>query len=199
MGDGADARGSETLSPDDRRFLLGVARAAVEAAIRGADAALPGIEAGSPSPSAPGRRFGTGGVFVSLQHRNGDLRGCVGLLRSECSLEQGVARMAVAAATRDGRFAPVTAIELAELVIEISALGPLRRVRPEEVEAGRHGLHLRVSGCSGVLLPQVAIENGWDREEFLRKTAGKAGLPEDAWQRAEAEISVFTAEVFGEE
>ncbi len=106
--------------------------------------------------------------------------------------------MAVAAATRDGRFPRVTVVELRELVIEISALGPLRRVRPEEVEAGRHGLHLRVGACSGVLLPQVAVENGWGREEFLRKTAGKAGLPEDAWQRPDAEVSVFLAEIFAE-
>ena len=102
-------------------------------------------------------------------------------------------------ATAQGRVVASTTSELRDLVIEISALGPLRRVRPEEVEAGRHGLHLRVSGCSGLLLPQVAVRNGWDREEFLQKTAGKAGLPEDAWQRPEAEVFVFTADVFGEE
>ena len=109
-----------------------------------------------------------------------------------------MARLAVAAATEDGRFARVTGEDLEGLVIEISALGPLVAVRAEEVEVGRHGLLLRLAGRSGVLLPQVAVEHGWDREEFLDKTAWKAGLPEDAWRRADAEIFVFTAEVFGE-
>jgi uncharacterized protein (TIGR00296 family) len=88
--------------------------------------------------------------------------------------------------------------ELPDLLVEISALGPLRLVGPGEVEVGRHGLHLRVGSFSGVLLPQVAVGQGWGREEFLSKTAVKAGLAEDAWRRPEAEISVFTAEVFGE-
>lgn len=185
------------ISADAQRFLLRIARAAVEEAIRERDAARARVNPVEASPAPATLR--PGGAFVSLHHRNGDLRGCVGLLRSESPLAETVARMAAAAATRDGRFARVGVVELRDLLIEISVLGPLRRVRPEEVEAGRHGLHLRVSGCSGVLLPQVAVRNGWDREEFLRQTAGKAGLPEDAWQRPEAEISVFTAEVFGEE
>jgi uncharacterized protein (TIGR00296 family) len=107
--------------------------------------------------------------------------------------------MAVAAATEDGRFPPVSGDELPDVLVEISALGPLRRVRPEEVEIGRHGLLLRGNGCSGVLLPQVAVHQGWSREEFLAKTAWKAGLPEDAWQSEEVEIFAFTAEVFGED
>ncbi len=106
--------------------------------------------------------------------------------------------MAVAAATADGRFPCVTGNEIHTLLIEISALGSLLRVRPEEVEVGRDGLLLRVGGRSGVLLPQVAVANGWDREEFLAKTAWKAGLPEDAWRREDVEIFAFTAEVFGE-
>jgi AmmeMemoRadiSam system protein A len=195
MDDGRD--GPEALSLDDRTFLLGIARAAAQAAVLGGDAPPgPGGEAGPRSPSARG--FRTGGAFVSLHDRRGELRGCVGLLRSESPLDETVAGMAVAAATRDGRFPRVTAVELRELVIEISALGPLRQVRPDEVEAGRHGLHLRVGASSAVLLPQVAVENGWDREELLKKTARKAGLTDEAWQRPDAEVYVFTAEVFGE-
>ena len=82
--------------------------------------------------------------------------------------------------------------------IEISALGPLVRVQPEEVDVGRVGLLLRAAGRAGVLLPQVAVANSWDREEFLAKTAWKAGLPEDAWRREDVETFAFTAEVFAE-
>ncbi len=106
--------------------------------------------------------------------------------------------MAALAATEDRRFAPVRADELSGLEVEISALSPLRRALPQEVEVGRHGLVLRAAGASGVLLPQVAVENGWDREQFLAKTALKAGLAEGAWRRPDAELFLFTAEVFGE-
>lgn len=89
--------------------------------------------------------------------------------------------------------------ELKHLVIEISVLGLLWPIRPEGVVIGVHGLLLRASGRSGVLLPRVAVAHGWDREEFLDRTAEKAGLPEDAWRRADAELFAFTAEVLGEE
>jgi AmmeMemoRadiSam system protein A len=119
-------------------------------------------------------------------------------MRSDLPLGETVTRMAAAAATDDGRFLPVRAHELEDLVIEISALGSLWPIRPEDVVIGVHGLVLRASGRSGVLLPQVAVANGWHREEFLDRTAEKAGLPEDAWRREDVELLAFTAEVFGE-
>jgi AmmeMemoRadiSam system protein A len=180
----------ESLVSEDRRFLLRVARQSLEAALGGRPLSVP---EGGPGVRAPR------GAFVSLHRReDGELRGCVGLIRSELSLAETVARMAVAAATHDGRFPPVVFEELVALNIEVSALGPLRLVRPEEVEVGRHGLLVRLGERQGVLLPQVAIHLGWDRETFLDKTCGKAGLGAGAWQRPEAEILVFTAEVFGE-
>ena len=106
--------------------------------------------------------------------------------------------MAVAAATRDGRFEPVTASELASLRIEISVLSPLAPIRPADVEVGRHGLLLRYGDRRGVLLPQVPAEHGWDREAFLAHTCEKAGLPADTWRRPGVELSGFTATVFGE-
>jgi AmmeMemoRadiSam system protein A len=177
------------LGPDDRAALLRIARAALEAAVRG-------VGSTETSLSLPAPR--SGGAFVSLHARDGALRGCVGLLRCEEPLHETVARMAVAAGTQDGRFAPVQASELDELVIEISALGVLRPIRPDEVEVGRDGLLIRAHGHSGVLLPQIAVHYQWSREEFLRKTAGKAGLPDDAWEGEEVELFAFTAEVFGE-
>jgi AmmeMemoRadiSam system protein A len=117
---------------------------------------------------------------------------------SDLPLAETVARMAVAAALEDGRFPRVRDEEVDDLVIEISALGPLEPMRPEEIVVGVHGLLLRARGRSGVLLPQVASTNGWDREEFLDHTAEKAGLPPEAWRWADVEILAFTAEVFGE-
>ena len=191
MRDGPSREGGEAagLEAADREELLRIARAALEAALL----ALP-------RPMVPRRAplLRPGGAFVSLHDCRGELRGCVGLMRAEAPLHETVARMAVAAATADGRFPCVTGTEVHTLLIEISALGPLLSVRPEEVEVGRDGLLLRVGGHSGVLLPQVAVRNGWDREEFLAKTAGKAGLPEDAWRREDAELFAFTAEVFSE-
>jgi AmmeMemoRadiSam system protein A len=140
------------------------------------------------------------GAFVTLHRaRDGELRGCVGMMRSEESLAATVARMAVSAAVEDGRFAPVTEQELPELQIEISALGPLLPIRPEDVEVGRHGLLISHQGRRGVLLPQVPVEHGWDRETFLGHTCMKAGLLPGTWQEEGVELLGFTAEVFGEE
>ena len=138
------------------------------------------------------------GAFVTLHRKDGELRGCVGLMRAEASLLDTVARMAVVAAIEDGRFAPVTAGELDGLRIEISALAPLEPIRPEDVEVGRHGLLIGHRERRGVLLPQVPVEHGWDRETFLAHTCRKAGLPEDAWREPGVELLGFTATVFGE-
>jgi len=107
--------------------------------------------------------------------------------------------MAVAAATEDGRFEPVRPEELPGLTIEISALGPMRPIRAEEVEVGRHGLLISRGRRRGVLLPQVPLEYGWDRQAFLEHTCWKAGLPADAWRDPSAELLGFTATVFAEE
>jgi AmmeMemoRadiSam system protein A len=106
--------------------------------------------------------------------------------------------MAVAAATRDGRFSPVTARELEALRIEVSVLSPLESIQPSAVEVGRHGLLLSGGGRRGVLLPQVPVEHGWDRESFLAHTCQKAGLPASAWRGPDVELLAFTATVFEE-
>jgi AmmeMemoRadiSam system protein A len=120
------------------------------------------------------------------------------MMESADPLAETVARMALAAARSDRRFDPLREDELADVVIEISVLGPLHEVRPEDVVIGRHGLLVRGGGRQGVLLPQVAAEHGWSRETFLEKTCAKAGLPPGAWRRAGALVFAFSATVFGE-
>ena len=136
------------------------------------------------------------GAFTTL-HLNGKLRGCIGYVVPTHSLYRTVAETARAAAFDDPRFSPVTADEAADLEIEISVLSPLRPIRPEEIVVGRHGLVIRKGFRRGLLLPQVPVEWGWDRETFLAQTCKKAGLALDAWEQG-AEIQAFTAEVFGD-
>ncbi|TNF22743.1 MAG: AmmeMemoRadiSam system protein A [Deltaproteobacteria bacterium] len=137
------------------------------------------------------------GAFVSL-HIDGRLRGCIGTLYPEQPLVEAVATMAGEAATADPRFHPLAARDLRETDIEISVLTPFVRVTPEQVEPGRHGLYIARGRRRGVLLPQVATQYGWDREEFLAQTCHKAGLPPDAWRDPDTLIMAFEAQVFSD-
>jgi AmmeMemoRadiSam system protein A len=138
------------------------------------------------------------GAFVSL-HRGKDLRGCIGLLTPDEELYRTVQRCAISSAVEDSRFPPVTYEELPDLTIELSILAPLQTIRdPVEIEVGRHGLLISREGRRGLLLPQVATENLWDRETFLSQTCRKAGLPPNAWRDPDTSIESFTAQVFSE-
>jgi AmmeMemoRadiSam system protein A len=178
----------DALSPGTRRALLDLARRSIAAHV-----------AGEPEPSAEGPAAPQG-AFVSLKTRDrGRLRGCIGHVDGDQPLAETVRRVAVAAAVEDPRFPPVSADELDSLRLEISVLSPLEPIRPEDVEVGRHGLLLRCQGRSGLLLPQVPVAQGWDREEFLDHTCRKAGLPPGTWRRADCTLLGFTATVFAEE
>ena len=137
------------------------------------------------------------GLFVTLRKR-GALRGCIGRVVSNKPLATAVSTVAVDAAQHDPRFAPVSAAELADLTVEVSVLTPPVAVRDAgDVVPGRDGVILKFQEHTGVFLPQVWDESGWTRVEFLRELASqKAGLPPDAWQRAQ--LSVFQAQVFEE-
>lgn len=172
------------LTGEERRTLLDLARRAVEAAARGA----PPPEMENPS----GALREKGAAFITL-HASRDLRGCVGHVVAHDPLWESVVGMAGAAA-RDDRFPPVRPEELPGLSIEISVLSPMRPIRPAEIVVGTHGLYVRRGATAGLLLPQVAVEWGWDGLEFLRRTFEKAGLP--AGDPA-AEILGFTVEKFG--
>jgi len=139
------------------------------------------------------------GAFVTLTRRaDGELRGCIGYVAPMYPLVETVWRAASAAAFRDHRFAPLTRDELSAVAIEISVLSVPTPIRPEDVIVGTHGLILQCGGRSGLLLPQVATDHGWDRTMFLDYTCLKAGLRPGAWQKPDAELLAFTATVFGE-
>lgn len=181
----------EALSPAARQRLLDVARQAIHARLDGREF--------SPKDDDPALQRPCG-AFVTLKHRaDGELRGCVGYVEPRFPLVEAVALAAVAAATADGRFAPVTRGEMPSLSLDISALGPVEPIDPERVEVGTHGLIVRYAGRSGLLLPQVATEHGWDRVTLLEQTCRKAGLPQGTWRKPGVQVLAFTATVFGEQ
>jgi AmmeMemoRadiSam system protein A len=177
------------VSEETRRELLRTARTAIEAAVHGRNH--------QPGP-APDDAQQLAGAFVTIHHQ-GRLRGCIGQIEARQPLAAVVSQCAVSAATRDPRFPPLTARELNEGTdIEISVLTPMQPVAsPDEIEIGRDGLLIQQGHRSGLLLPQVATEWGWDRDTFLSQACRKAGLPVDAWKQG-AEIYKFQAEIFSE-
>ncbi len=146
------------------------------------------------------------GVFVSLNvDATGDLRGCIGYHEAYFPLRDALQRAAGAAATEDPRFLPVTPEELHKLRVEVSLLTPPEVLEakdrdglPDLVRVGEDGLIVSTDRARGLLLPQVPVEWGWDSREFLSQTCLKAGLPPDAWLRAETIVERFQAEIFAE-
>jgi AmmeMemoRadiSam system protein A len=172
------------LSDEDRKTLLGLAREAVAAAAGGDEPPI------LRNPDGPLREKGA--VFVTLRC-HGELRGCIGHVEAHEALWESVRDMAGAAAERDGRFSPVRPPEVPALEIELSVLSPMAPIRPEEIVVGIHGLYVKKGVDAGLLLPQVAVEWGWDRGEFLKRTFEKAGLP---YPDPQARIFGFTVEHF---
>jgi AmmeMemoRadiSam system protein A len=135
------------------------------------------------------------GAFVTL-YKKGALRGCLGIIVSEEPLLETVSGIAGRAATADPRFRPVTEDELGSIQIEISILSPLREISSiEEIQVGTHGLFIHAGMFRGLLLPQVAVTQHWNRIQFLEETCIKAGLPPDQWKHSETRIFVFSAEI----
>jgi AmmeMemoRadiSam system protein A len=192
------ARAESEFTREQRRVLLGIARAAVASGLTGEP--LPDSPPPSPS-SSPSSDWPAltepRGVFTTLSLA-GQLRGCVGYALPIRPLYRAIAETARAAAFQDSRFWPITPEEARELQFSLSVLSPLFPIAASEVEIGRHGLLISDGKRRGLLLPQVAVEHEWDRETFLAQTCHKAGLPLDAWQNS-ATIEAFTAEVFGDE
>ncbi len=190
-GDQAPTPEEGELNAEERKILLQLARDTITTYLR--ERRIPHFETRDPKLLRPG------GAFVTLR-RHGDLRGCIGYLWAEDPIYETVQRMAVAAATQDPRFRSLRPEEVKDLTIEISLLSQMEKTNnPESVEVGRHGLLIRRGYYQGLLLPQVAPEQGWNRQEFLEGVCYKAGLPSNAWCDPETELCTFTAEVFSEE
>jgi AmmeMemoRadiSam system protein A len=185
---GQAAGESRSLSDTARAELLLIAREAVSRYLK--DGTVP---SGPPSHS---RLAEPGAAFVTLT-AGGHLRGCIGYTEVVAPLYRVVREVAVAAATEDPRFPPVSPGELGSLRFAVSVLAAPRPIRPEAVRVGTHGLIVSQGGQKGLLLPQVAVEHGWSPEVFLSRACVKAGLSPDAWREG-AEIQAFTAELFSE-
>ncbi len=138
-------------------------------------------------------------VFVTL-HKDGNLRGCIGHMHAQMLLYKAVIQMAVAAAFEDPRFPSVQKDELEKIEIEISVLSPMEKIFDyTKIRMGIDGVWIRQGIYSGVYLPQVAIDTGWDRETFLKSLcSSKAGLPTDAYKDTNTEIYIFQVEKFSE-
>ena len=138
------------------------------------------------------------GVFVTLK-KYGELRGCIGHLLPQSPLFQGVVENTIHSSVHDRRFEPVDPKEVSDITIEISVLSKPKRIAgADNFEVGKEGIIIRKGPFSAVFLPQVAVEQGWDRAETLCRLCQKAGLSRDAWKDDGMEFYVFTADVFHE-
>ena len=144
------------------------------------------------------------GIFVTLNNTDG-LRGCIGFPMPDKKLSHGIIDAAIAAATEDPRFSPVKTNELNGIVFEVTVLTPPVEITVtdpmeylEKIKVGRDGLIIRNSFSSGLLLPQVPVEYGWDVEEFLQHTCEKAGLEKDTWKNEKVKIEKFEGIVYKE-
>jgi len=183
------AEAEDLLNEQEQKKLLHIARSSISAYLSGQN--LPKFDITEPRLLEPR------GVFVTL-HKKERLRGCIGYIKAIMPLYKATSDCAISAAVKDYRFSPLKDKELDEVDIEISALTPLRKIDDiNQIKVGEHGLYISRSPYSGLLLPQVATEYGWDRHTFLAQTCIKAGLPQDAWEKG-ADIFTFSAQVFGE-
>jgi len=178
------------LTDEEKEFLLGLARKSIVHYLSKGEV----LEIEVDSPRLKEKR----GAFVTL-HINGQLRGCIGYPLPYKALYRTIIEVAVAAATEDYRFIPLSEEELKDLFIEISVLTLPKKVdRPEEIVVGKHGIIITKGFHKGLLLPQVPLEYDWDLETYLNHGCLKACLPPDEWKRG-VSLEVFEAQVFSEE
>ncbi len=178
------------LAEKDKKELLRIARRSIESAVGGARS--------TPDKSGSESLMEPSGVFVTLR-QEGDLRGCIGYVEPKIPLIDAVKEVAVKAATEDPRFLPLSGKELDATQIEISVLSGLSQIEDTgTIEIGKHGLVIDAGFTRGLLLPGVAVEFHWTREQFLDHTAAKAGLSPEIWRTGQVRIFTFTTETFSE-
>jgi AmmeMemoRadiSam system protein B/AmmeMemoRadiSam system protein A len=180
-----------SLNGHEKNELLALARKSVEYAVREK-------KPYEPTASASEALNQERGAFVTLR-KSGELRGCIGYTSAAKPLSMTVRDTATLAALRDPRFQPVSASELPQIDYEVSVLSPLRRVLDtRQIKVGQHGLLMKNGAYEGLLLPQVPVEEKWDRQRFLEETCAKAGMRPGCWKDENTDIFMFTAVVFGE-
>jgi len=186
------------IEEQEKNILLAQARETIKAQLEGRKPVYAQTETrGDSSLEKPC------GAFVSLHIKNGKeraLRGCIGRMTANLPLIETVRLMAKEAAFGDPRFPPLKKDELDRCEIEISALSPMSPCPdPRQVKVGVHGLYIKRGGRSGVLLPQVPVEQGWNLDEYLEYICIKAGLPPGSYNAPDAQLFTFTAVVFEED
>lgn len=180
-----------TLTDEEKDFLFNLTRSTIE---RGLAGQPPVADKDLPVPPEGVLREHLG-AFVTL-HRQGELRGCIGLMRPMLPLYRAVAAMARAAAFEDPRFSPLTAAEWPQVDFEISILGPTSPCPDiDRIELGRHGLLLEARGRTAVFLPQVPVEQGWSVKGTLEQLCRKAALPPGTWRDRTATVYWYEATV----
>ena len=191
LTDSAGPVSAKPLPDSARSELIRIARDALAHAIRGEPPGPPGSRHPALTEWRP--------AFVTLTVQ-GQLRGCIGCVRTTQPLDLTVQQMARSAALEDPRFPPLSPEETERVRIEISVLGPLQPLNDvSKIEIGRHGLMIRQGRASGLLLPQVPLGLGWDHRTFLEQVCLKANLPAGAWKEHDTRLWTFEAEVFGEQ
>ncbi|HCP16533.1 MAG: hypothetical protein XD76_1677 [candidate division TA06 bacterium 32_111] len=179
------------MEDKDKIYLLKVARETILKELKGER-----IDLSEPDDEELKKKSG---CFVTLKI-NGDLRGCIGYIQPVMELYRAVSQMAIEAAFNDPRFYPLTFEEFSNVKIEISVLTPLQKVEDlSDITVGKDGLLIKKGFRSGLLLPQVATEWGYNREQFLKQTCLKAGLYPDCYKEKDTQIYKFQAEIFSEE
>jgi len=178
------------ITSEEKKFLLTLARKVITTKIEGINFSENKFFSDTLKESS--------GVFVTL-HKTGQLRGCIGYVEGIKPLQDAVIEMSLSAAFEDPRFAPVEKDELKNIEIEISVLSPLKAISSiDSIQVGKHGLVIEKGFYRGLLLPQVAVEYNWNREEFLEHTCQKAGLSKNSWKDPLTKIQIFSAEIFSE-
>ncbi|MDR2864632.1 MAG: AmmeMemoRadiSam system protein A [Spirochaetaceae bacterium] len=187
------------ISDEEKKALLACARETISAELEQRQSSYNRIdELRQKENSALNKKYG---AFVTLSKGQDahNLRGCIGLMNASYPLADTVKKMAFEAAFGDSRFPPLTEAELPLCKIEISVLSPMEICSdPERVIVGTHGLYLVYKGRAGVFLPQVPVEQGWKRQEYLDYVCVKAGLPQKSYAAPGAQLYTFTALVFKE-
>jgi uncharacterized protein (TIGR00296 family) len=182
------------LTEEEGKAALRLAREAIETYLKSGKRIKPNLTGCFKEKS---------GVFVSI-HKNGELRGCIGHPYPNLPLGEAIVDAAISAATSDPRFEPIRIDELDKLKLEVTVLSPMELIKakpkdlPKEIIIGKHGLLVKKGIYSGLLLPQVPVEQCWDAEEFLSYTCLKANLPPDAWWDEDTKIYRFAGQIFSE-